>query len=70
MRNEFSESAVDRPILTSALVSAVAWLVVVVLALAGVMMLAVHGNTGALLLVCALVVAAPAAAISQHRNAR
>lgn len=70
MRNELFESAVDRPILTSALVSAVAWLVVVALALAGLMMLAVHGNAGAILLVCALVGAAPAAAISQHRNAR
>lgn len=70
MRNELFQSAVDRQILTSAVVSAVAWLVVVALALAGVMMLAVHGDTGALLLVCALVGAAPAAAISQRRNAR
>ena len=70
MRNELLQSSVDRSILTRAAVAALSWVVVVTLAVAGVAMLSVHGDTGAVLLVGALLAAAPAAAISQRRNAR
>ncbi len=70
MRNELLQFSVDRSMLTSAAVATLSWVVVVTLAVAGVAMLSVHGDTGAVLLVGALVAAAPAAAISQRRNAR
>lgn len=70
MRNELLRFSVHRSMLTSATVLALAWVIVVTLAVAGVAMLSVHGDTGAVLLVGALVAAAPAAAISQRRNAR
>jgi len=46
----------------------VLWATVFVLGLSGLAMLTVHGDTGALLLVGALVAAAPAAAMSQRRS--
>jgi len=70
MRNELLPFSVDQSMLTSAAAAALSWVVVVTLAVAGVAMLSVHGDTGAVLLVGALVAAAPAAAISQRRNAR
>ncbi|WAC68514.1 hypothetical protein [Microbacterium sp. SL75] len=44
------------------------WTAVVTLALAGLTTISVKGDLGALMLVAALIIAAPAAAMSQQRN--
>ncbi|WP_150957502.1 hypothetical protein [Microbacterium testaceum] len=68
MRNTYMQQANSVPIWATPLVAALLWTAVVVLAIAGIAMLTVHGDTGVLLFVAALVVAAPAAAASRLRS--
>lgn len=68
MRNENMQFETGRAIWTNVVAIVVVWTAVVALALAGLTMLSVQGDTGALMLVAALVIAAPAAAMSQQRN--
>lgn len=68
MRNENIQFQTGRAIRTNVVAIVLVWTAVVALALAGLTMLSVHGDMGALMLVAALVIAAPAAAMSQQRN--
>jgi len=68
MRNENMQSETGRTIWTNVAAIVLVWTAVVALALAGLTMLSVQGDMGALMLVAALVIAAPAAAMSQQRN--
>ncbi len=68
MRNDYTQQASALPLWATPLVTIMLWAAVVVLTLAGVVMLTIHGDTGVLLIVAALVVAAPAAASSRHRS--
>ncbi len=68
MRNEIMQFETGRAIWTNVIAIVLVWTAVVALALAGLTMLSVRGDMGALMLVAALVIAAPAAAMSQQRN--
>jgi len=59
---------IELPTWTVTAASILLWAVVLVLAVTGVWMLSVHGDVGAVLLVAALIMAAPAAAMSQRSN--
>lgn len=58
----------QQPVWTGAAAVFLLWTSVLVLGLSGLAMLTVHGDTGALLLIAALIAAAPAAALSQQRS--
>ncbi|MEX8034070.1 hypothetical protein AB6V29_13620 [Microbacterium sp. 20-116] len=58
----------QQPVWTGAAAVFLLWTSVLVLGLSGLAMLTVHGDTGALLLIAALIAAAPAAALSQRRS--
>ncbi|WP_144785408.1 hypothetical protein [Microbacterium sp. BH-3-3-3] len=68
MRNENMQFETGRAIWTNVVAIVLVWTAVVALAPAGLTMLSVQGDMGALMLVAALVIAAPAAAMSQQRN--
>ncbi len=68
MRNENMQFETGRAIWTNVVAIVLVWTAVVVLALAGLTVLSIQGDMGALMLVAALVIAAPAAAMSQQRN--
>lgn len=53
---------------TNVIAIVLVWTAVVTLALAGLTTISVKGDLGALMLVAALIIAAPAAAMSQQRN--
>ncbi|REC97909.1 hypothetical protein DEU35_2404 [Microbacterium sp. AG157] len=68
MRTDPNQRPFGQPVWTSAVAVFLLWASVFVLGLSGLAMLTVHGDTGALLLIAALIAAAPAAALSQQRS--
>lgn len=68
MRSEYLDHNHGRPLWAAPVATAILWTVVIALAVAGAFMLTVHGDTGILLLIAAMIIAAPAAAGSRYRN--
>lgn len=68
MRSEYLDHNHGRPVWATPVATAILWTAVIALAVAGLFMLTVHGDTGVLLMVAAMIVAAPAAAATRYRN--
>ncbi len=68
MRSEYLDHDYGRPLWATPVATAILWTAVIALAVAGLFMLTVHGDTGVLLMVAAMIIAAPAAAASRYRN--
>jgi hypothetical protein len=68
MQHPYAHHVAHRPTWATPLATVVLWTAVIAFAVAGLAMIPLHGDTGALLLVAALVVAAPAAAASRYRS--
>ncbi len=68
MQHPYAHHVAHQPVWASPLATVVLWTAVIALAVAGVVMIYTHGDAGVLLLVAALIVAAPAAASSHYRS--
>lgn len=70
MQHPYAHHVAHHPVWESPLTAVVLWTAVIALAVAGVVMITTHGDAGVLLLVVALIVAAPAGAASHYRSYR
>lgn len=68
MQHHFAHHVAHQPVWASPLATVVLWTAVIALAVSGTVMTVTHGDAGILLLVAALIVAAPAAAASRYRS--
>lgn len=68
MQHEHSPSATRQPAWTSRFATLSLWTVVVLLAAVGIVLLTVDANLGGILLIAALILAAPAGAASRDRT--
>ncbi|MDQ1083862.1 MULTISPECIES: hypothetical protein [Microbacterium] len=70
MHHPYAHHVAHRPVWATPLATVVLWTAVIAFAVAGAVTIPFHGDAGAVLLVAALIVAAPAAAASHYRSDR
>ena len=68
MQHPYAHHVAHPPVWASPFATDVLWTAVIALAVTGTVMIVTHGDAGVLLLVAALIVAAPAAAASRYRS--